>query len=240
MKNLFLSLILTVISFSVFAQDTIYMDNNYQELDKKENAKYFKIVTPTPGKDYEFLRTTYFVDGTKKAEQSYDLKDEKKIYEGLHKHYYESGELFHSIEFKKGKMHGELIAYWKNGIKRRHDYFKRNKLKKGTVWNKAGEEIEYFPFEIPPEFPGGQKALQKYLIENIKIPTYHNSMQRVVIRFTINCEGNTTDIKIVEEAPAEYMVEAYRVVKEMPKWKPGKQFGEVVNVSYSLPLVFQK
>ena len=55
MKNLFLSLILTVISFSVFAQDTIYMDNNYQELDKKENAKYFKIVTPTPDKDYEFL-----------------------------------------------------------------------------------------------------------------------------------------------------------------------------------------
>ena len=239
MKNLYLSLIFTAISFSAFAQDTIYMDSKYQELDTKEGAKYFKIITPTPDKDYEFLRTTYFVDGTKKAEQSYDLKDEKKVYEGLHKHYYESGELFHSVEFKKGKMHGELVAYWKNGIKRRHDYFKRNKLKKGKVWNESGEEIEYFHFQIPPEFPGGQKALKKYLVENIKIPTYHNSMQRVVVRFTIDTDGNTTNIKIEEKAPAEYMVEAYRVVDEMPKWKPGKRFGEEVNVSYGLPLVFQ-
>jgi len=240
MKNFYLSLIFIAISFSAFAQDTIYMDSKYQELDTKEGAKYFKIITPSPDKDYEFLRTTYFADGTKKAEQSYDLKGEKKVYEGLHKHYYESGELFHSVEYKKGKMHGELVAYWKNGIKRRHDYFKRNKLKKGTVWNKAGEEIEYFHFEIAPEFPGGQKALQKYLIENISIPANHNSTQKVVVKFTIDTVGNTSYIKIVEEAPAEYMVEAYRVIKEMPKWKPGKQFGEFKEAVYRIPIIFQK
>jgi len=111
MKNFYLSLIFTVISFSAFAQDTIYMDNNYQELDTKEGAKYFKIVIPTPDKDYEFLRTTYFADGTKKAKQSYDLKDEKKVYEGVHKHFYESGELFHSVEFKKGKIQKRIKKY---------------------------------------------------------------------------------------------------------------------------------
>ena len=82
MNNFYLSLIFTAISFSSFAQDTIYMDSKYKELDTKEGAKYFKIITPTPDKDYEFLRTTYFADGTKKAEQPYDLKDEKKVYEG--------------------------------------------------------------------------------------------------------------------------------------------------------------
>ena len=45
MKNFYLSLIFTAISFSAFAQDTIYMDSKYQELDTKEGAKYFKIIT---------------------------------------------------------------------------------------------------------------------------------------------------------------------------------------------------
>jgi hypothetical protein len=238
MNNFYLSLIFTAISFSSFAQDTIYMDSKYQELDTKKGAKYFKIITPTPDKDYEFLRTTYFADGTRKAEQSYDLKDEKKVYEGLHKHFYESGELFYTLEYKRGKKHGKLIAYWKNGEKRRHDIFKRDKLKEGTVWNKNGEEIEYFDHLIHPVFPGGPKALNKYLIENIKVPEYHNTRQRVVVSFTIGKDGKTKDIKIVEKAPAEYMVEAYRVVKEMPIWKPGKLFGERVNVCYSLPLIF--
>ena len=237
MKNLYLSLVFTVISFSAFAQDTIYMDKHYKELDTKEGAEYFKIITSNH-KNADFLRTTYCIHGTKKREQSYDVKGDKEVYEGLHKHYYESGELFYTLEYKRGKKHGELIAYWKNGQKRRHDIFKRDKLKEGTVWNKNGEEIEYFDHLIHPVFPGGPKALNKYLIENIKVPEYHNTRQRVVVSFTIGKDGKTKDIKIVEKAPAEYMVEAYRVVKEMPIWKPGKLFGKRVNVCYSLPLVF--
>ena len=33
--------------------------------------------------------------------------------------------------------------------------------------------------------------------------------------------------------------EALRVVGAMPKWKPGKQNGEVVNVKYTLPVTFR-
>lgn len=216
------------------------MDKNYQELNSKKAAEYFKIITPTPKEDYDFLRTFHYLNGQIKSKITYKLKRDNKISEGKHSFWYDTGELFYTLDFKNGKRHGNLIAYWKNGEKRRLDIFKRDKLKEGTVWNKKGEEIEYFEYIIRPEFPGGPKALNRYLIENIRIPSYHNSTHKVIIEFAIDTDGNTKDIKIVKEAPAEYMVEAYRVVKEMPKWKPGEKFGEVVKVIYKLPLVFQK
>jgi len=242
MKNLYLSLIFTAISFSAFAQDTIYMDNKYQELDKKENAKYFKIVTPTPDKDYEFLRTTYFADGTKKAEQSYDLKGEKKVYEGVHKHFYESGELFYQLPYKNGKKHGNLLAYWKNGEKRRDDTFKRDKLKEGKVWNESGEKIEYFEYLIPATFPGGQYKLYSFLKENINIPQEQKNgvSVKVILRFTINPDGYLSEIQIVDGAPHRYNAEAVRVLTKMPKWNPTKRFGEPIATRYALPIIFRK
>jgi hypothetical protein len=33
--------------------------------------------------------------------------------------------------------------------------------------------------------------------------------------------------------------EAIRVVQEMPKWKPGKQRGEAVNVRFTIPISFR-
>ena len=240
MKVFYLSLIFTVLYFSVVAQDTTYVDENFKDLETKQNAKYYRVITPTPQEDSDFLRTFHYLNGQMKSKITYTLKKDIKTNEGRHSYWYDTGELFYTIDFKKGKKHGNLIAYWKNGRKRRHDIFKRDKLKKGQVWNKKGEKIKYFPYRISPQFPGGKKALKKYLVENINIPSYHNSTQRVVVRFAIDTLGNTTDIEIVEKAHAEYMVEAYRVVDKMPKWTPGQQFGEVVKVIYSLPLIFQE
>lgn len=242
MKNLYLSLIFTAISFSAFAQDTIYMDNKYQELDTKEGAKYFKIITPAPDKDYEFLRTTYFANGTKKAEQSYDLKGEKKVYEGVHKHFYESGELFYQLPYKNGKKHGNLLAYWKNGEKRRDDTFKRDKLKEGMVWNESGEKIEYFEYLIPASFPGGEKRLYSFLQENINIPQEQDrDMEvKVVLMFTINPDGDLSEIQIVDGAPHRYNAEAVRVLTKMPKWNPTRRFGEPMATRYALPIIFRK
>jgi TonB family protein len=218
------------------------MDKDFQNLDSKRNAEYFKIISPTPDKNAEFLRTTYLLDGTKQAEQSYDLKGEVKVYNGMHKHYYESGELFYQLEFKNGKKHGNLIAYWKNGRKRRHDVFKRDKLKQGKVWNSQGEEINYFKHYIPASFPGGEENLYAFLKEHIYIPQEQKQgiAVKVTLIFTINTEGYLSEIQIVEGAPHRYNAEAVRVVSNMPKWKPTRHFGKAMATRYTLPIIFQK
>ncbi|MBZ9630506.1 TonB family protein [Salegentibacter sp. LM13S] len=242
MKNFYLSLIFTAISISAFCQDTIYMDKDYQELDTNEDAKYFKITTPASESDAEFLRTTYFIDGTKKAEQSFNLKGKTKVYHGLHKHYYESGELFYQLPYKNGKKHGNLVAYWENGEKRRQDLFKRDKLKEGKVWNEKGEELDYFAYLIPASFPGGKEKLQAFLKKNINMPQEQKRgvSVRVVLRFTINPEGDLSEIQIIEGAPHRYNAEAVRVLTQMPQWSPTQHFGKSVATRYSLPIIFQK
>ena len=91
-----------------------------------------------------------------------------------------------------------------------------------------------------PSFPGGN--VQKWISKNVKYPVLamENGIQgKVYIQFVIEKDGSITDVKVVRGVDASLDKEAVRVVKAMPKWKPGKQRGKPVRVSYTLPINFQ-
>lgn len=224
-----------------YSQDTIYMNNRYEEVRPAE-ASYYKTVEEVSGQDYDLVRNTYYLDHQLKARQTFRKKGDELQHEGKHEHWYKSGEFFYEIGYRKGKMHGDLLAYWPNGNKRRHDVFKRGKLKSGTVWNEEGEEVDYFEHMIPSKFPGGQEALQEYLRENLIIPPGQKkgTSVRVVLFFNLDDEGVISKIKVVEGAPQWYNSEAIRVLSEMPRWEPAMRFGEPVGSRYGLPLIFVK
>lgn len=95
--------------------------------------------------------------------------------------------------------------------------------------------------EKMPEFPGGQKAMYKYLGENIKYPqkAKENGIQGTVfISYVIEKDGSVSHAKILRGVEKSLDKEAIRVVTGMPKWKPGKQRGEAVRVQYNLPIKF--
>lgn len=103
-----------------------------------------------------------------------------------------------------------------------------------------GGEI-YMVVEEMPEFPGGQEALMNYLATNIRYPAAaieQGLKGRVYVQFVINTEGKTEQIKILREAHPLLDNEAYRVVAEMPRWKPGMQSGVAVSVTYTVPVNF--
>ena len=92
------------------------------------------------------------------------------------------------------------------------------------------------------EFPGGQQALMTFLSQNMKYPS--EAMEagiqgRVLVGFVINKDGSVDEVKVVRSAHATLDAEAVRVVKAMPKWKPGKKDGKTVRVRYTLPLTFK-
>lgn len=96
--------------------------------------------------------------------------------------------------------------------------------------------------EIMPSFPGGQEALMKYLSDNVVVPTYaeENGIQgRVVVSYVIECDGSVTDVQVVQSVHPVLDDEAIRVVKNMPKWIPGKQDGKDVSVKFSIPITFR-
>ena len=105
------------------------------------------------------------------------------------------------------------------------------------------EEVIFMVVETMPEFPGGQQALFKYLSENVKYPVIaqENGIQgRVICQFVVNKDGSIVDVEVVRSGgDASLDKEAVRVIKSMPKWKPGKQRGKAVRVKYTVPVSFR-
>ncbi|MFA8449081.1 MAG: energy transducer TonB [Bacteroidales bacterium] len=103
-------------------------------------------------------------------------------------------------------------------------------------------EAEIFTVvEENPEFPGGIPALMKYLSSNIKYPVMAKEagiQGKVYLNFVVEPTGSISGIKILRGIGGGCDEEAMRVVAAMPKWKPGKQRGKAVRVSYNLPVKF--
>lgn len=96
--------------------------------------------------------------------------------------------------------------------------------------------------EQMPQFGTDNAELFKFLQENVKYPedAAKNKIQgRVVVEFVVDKEGNIKDPTIMRNAYPSLDAEALRVVKSMPRWTPGYQDGQPVNVKYALPIVFK-
>lgn len=95
--------------------------------------------------------------------------------------------------------------------------------------------------EDMPEFPGGDLELRKYIANNINYPEdakKEGIQGKVFITFVVAKDGKTTDTKIARSVHPSLDKEALRVISGLPTWKPGKQRGEAVNVSYTIPINF--
>lgn len=96
--------------------------------------------------------------------------------------------------------------------------------------------------EIPPSFPGGEEALARYLGSHLHYPQLASETGVsgiVFVQFVVDYEGNVKDVKPVgARKGAGLEEEAARVIKGMPKWRPGKQNGRTVSVLYNIPVNF--
>ena len=96
--------------------------------------------------------------------------------------------------------------------------------------------------EVMPQFPGGQIAMLKYFMENIKYPeqAMKKGIQgRVAVSFIVEKDGSISDVKPILSVHPLLNKEAVRVVKSMPKWTPGKQNGKPVRVRFNVPVMFK-
>lgn len=103
----------------------------------------------------------------------------------------------------------------------------------------SGDEVVVFS-EIKPEFPGGEAKMNEWLSENLVYPPYPlgNGIQgTVIVRFVVGKNGQIGEIELLKPN-THFNEEVLRVVKSMPKWKPGRQNGRAVAVWFVLPVVF--
>ena len=107
---------------------------------------------------------------------------------------------------------------------------------------KSSEEVFGDVVEQMPYFPGGDRKLMEYLLENIRYPKECEEagiQGRVIITCVIEKDGSISDVKVAKSLDPLLDKEAVRVVSGMPKWIPGKQNGVTYRVKYTLPVTFR-
>ena len=104
------------------------------------------------------------------------------------------------------------------------------------------DDDEFFMVvENMPEFPGGDLGLMKFIQKNVKYPAIakeYNITGKVYVSFIVDKTGQVTNVKIVRGVDKNLDAEALRVVKSLPKYKPGKQRGKAVRVMFTIPINF--
>ena len=183
---------------------------------------------------------------------------------GFGEYRYPNGDIFEG-NWRGGLMHGEgtytsddgtmIKSFWENGLEVieivEDDVIIEYEIEIEDTESDEDEVIEiieedddefFIVVENMPIFPGGDLGLMKYIQKNVKYPAIakeYNITGKVYVSFIVDKLGSVTNVKIVRGVDENLDAEAIRVIKSLPKYKPGKQRGKAVRVMFTIPINFK-
>lgn len=115
---------------------------------------------------------------------------------------------------------------------------------KNSEPNTDDSEFVQVIVDEPAEYPGGMKAMNQFISENLKCPEValkNGITGKCYLLFVINKEGIVSNVKVRRGVPScpECDAEAIRILKSMPKWIPAKADGENENYLFAAPVSFE-
>lgn len=141
------------------------------------------------------------------------------------------------------------LAEEKAAREKKNDSSERVKIRLSDmqIVDDNGDPVEnntkpFVTVEQMPSFPGGEVEMQKYIARNLKYPMsaqMDGTQGRVVVRFVVSKEGRVEEVQVVRGIAKDCDKEAFRVIKSMPRWIPGKHNGRNVPVYFTIPIVFR-
>lgn len=96
--------------------------------------------------------------------------------------------------------------------------------------------------EEQAEFPGGLDSMYAYIQKNLKYPELAKEKGiegRVFVQFVIEKDGSISNILVKRAIGGGCEEAVVEMIKNMPKWKPGKQRGKPVRFQFTLPIKFE-
>ncbi len=119
--------------------------------------------------------------------------------------------------------------------------FINQNLKATSVANETKQE-QLIEVDKMAEFPGGQKALMKFIQKNIIFPkskAVKGLSGKVFMQFNILEDGTLADFKALKSPHEDFTAQALKVMKKMPKWIPAEKDGKKVKMQLTLPINFK-
>lgn len=104
-------------------------------------------------------------------------------------------------------------------------------------------EKEFATAQQPPQFPGGKEGWQKYLEKNLNTNTPVDKgapigVYTVVVSFTVDTNGNVSEVKSENDPGYGVAEEAVRFIKAGPQWIPAKQNGNNIKARTKQSITF--
>ena len=157
----------------------------------------------------------------------------------ISKIYYPGTDLIRAEVHKAGeKQYGELLTYYRSGKLKRRQTDVDGKPQ-GVCYDSTGAVIPFTPYRVLPE-PGFD--LSEFLSSHLQYPKKairRNIQGRVVVAFEVDSKGNLLAPQIAFAIHPLLDEEALRVVRLMPRWKPGMLDDEPSLYLYTLPVNFR-
>jgi protein TonB len=103
------------------------------------------------------------------------------------------------------------------------------------------DDKPFMSVEQMPRFPGGEEALNEWLLKNTPYPAAarENGIDgTVIVQFTVDRTGDIKDAHVVRKVHPLLDEASMSAIKKMPNWSAGKQNGKAVSVLINLPFRF--
>ncbi|MCK4678920.1 MAG: energy transducer TonB [Bacteroidales bacterium] len=232
--------------FNTFSQDTnfIYFDKKWQET-KESKAKYIRKEITLPN---SYKIEMFYSNGTPIYKGEYSSL-EPEIENGTTLHYDENGKLIERGYFTYG--YPDSLWYVLNPVSGLFDTLNYIGIKEliKSLDDPSSFPETYVIVEDMPSFPGKHSNSPSVNFKDfrafIKSETYYPMMARkrkiqgsVVVMFTVGPDGNIYDIMIPKPKSKYFDYEAVRVIRNSPKWNPGKQKGEPLPIRVNTSVWF--
>lgn len=242
-------------------KDTIFYNNDWTVISNREGAEFYRITIEEAN---QFKVLDYYINGKIQME-GFLSSIENNIKEGYFKYYENSGcvssegsfknnkeeglwkyytscAIWKSETYSNGDLNGEMKYFYKNGNEKRVELYESGDLISGKCFTKTGADTTYFKYTELPEFKGGEEKMYEYFSKKVVYPKEarkKNIEGKVVIRFWVNRDGIIENPEILSKTDPLLNESALKVLKNMPKWIPGKMDGIPVKVSFVLPFEFK-
>jgi protein TonB len=106
----------------------------------------------------------------------------------------------------------------------------------------APEVYEFGAVQEPASFPGGNKALLRFMENNIRDPRNGENdpaeTVKVQVKFVVGKDGQPADFNVIGSGGEKFDKEVLRVLHKMPKWKPARQHNQEVAMFFIMPVSF--
>ena len=158
----------------------------------------------------------------------------------------DTGSRMDDMIFEEFKGTGNMELHLERKLAERRIYPAIQVMKSGTNLptvsdEESGRKVWNFVEQLP-EFPGGQKALNEFLLSNMRSPSLFGDEEysgKVLVSFIIESDGRVSNAKIEKGKSQSLNREVLRLIDLMPKWTPGIQNGRAVRVMLRLPIEFK-